>query len=135
MFDELDYKDIFVVCMSHCLVYSAAKDWMCCHAWVSVLPSHSENFGGVVVEALAQGTPVIASKDTPWQMLDESGCGWWTEDDDALLSDVLKAALEMTNAARASRSVASKGLARERFSWQSAARILGTIYTAKADVS
>jgi len=45
---------------------------------VLVLPSESENFGNVVTEALSQSTPVIASKGTPWQILEEKNIGWWT---------------------------------------------------------
>lgn len=111
-------------------VYSAAKDWMYRHAWVSVLPSHSENFGGVVVEALAQGTPVIASKGTPWQMLDEMGCGWWTENDEVSLSDVLKTALELMGDARTIRSTKSLKLVREKFSWRASAKTLDALYRA-----
>ena len=40
-----------------------------------VLPSETENFGNVVVEALNQGNPVIASKGTPWKILEEYHCG------------------------------------------------------------
>ena len=109
-------------------VYSEAKNWMYRHTWVSVLPSHSENFGGVVVEALAQGTPVVASKGTPWQILEESECGWWTENDDDTLSDVLKTALEMMSDARTIRSSKAIKLVREKFSWQASARALDVIY-------
>ena len=33
-----------------------------------ILPSFTENFGGVVVDALGAGRPVIASDKTPWRM-------------------------------------------------------------------
>lgn len=44
-----------------------------------VLPTHSENFGIVVAEALACEVPVITTKGTPWSELKEFSCGWWTE--------------------------------------------------------
>lgn len=43
------------------------------------LPSNHENFGVVYAEALAAGTPVIASKAAPWGRLEEHGCGRWVE--------------------------------------------------------
>lgn len=43
------------------------------------LMSKSENFGNVVIEALRQGTPVIASTGTPWQILETTGAGFWIE--------------------------------------------------------
>lgn len=44
-----------------------------------VLPSHSENFGMTIAEALAGGVPCIASRGTPWSGLDGNGCGRWVE--------------------------------------------------------
>ena len=42
---------------------------------VLCLPSLSENFGNVVLEALASGTAVFAADTTPWTELDRWGCG------------------------------------------------------------
>ena len=42
-----------------------------------VLPTYSENFGMVVAEALACGTPVICSHGAPWSGLCSEKCGWW----------------------------------------------------------
>ncbi|AWG22206.1 hypothetical protein FFWV33_12115 [Flavobacterium faecale] len=46
---------------------------------VMVLPTHSENFGIVVAEALAAGVPVLTTKGTPWQDLESYNCGWWID--------------------------------------------------------
>jgi glycosyltransferase involved in cell wall biosynthesis len=41
-----------------------------------VFPTLGENFGHVVLEALAAGTPVIVGDDTPWHEVETSGAGW-----------------------------------------------------------
>jgi glycosyltransferase involved in cell wall biosynthesis len=43
------------------------------------LPSHNENFGNVYVESLATGTPIVASKMTPWREVEDYDCGKWVE--------------------------------------------------------
>lgn len=114
-------------------VYSAAKDWMYRHAWVFVLPSHSENFGGVVVEALAQGTPVIASKGTPWQILEESGCGWWVETSAEGITAGLRAALTMIDVEHAEMAERAHALVNERYSWNASAEVLIGLYSFTGD--
>ena len=44
-----------------------------------VLPSKSENFGNVVLEAISQKTPVITSKNTPWEILIKHNSGYWVD--------------------------------------------------------
>ena len=54
-----------------------------------VLPTHSENFGFAVAEALVVGTPAITTKGAPWEGLEVHGCGWWTDVDAASLRAAL----------------------------------------------
>ena len=47
-----------------------------------ILPSHQENFGIAVVEALACGTPVlISNKINIWREIVNDACGFAAEDD------------------------------------------------------
>jgi glycosyltransferase involved in cell wall biosynthesis len=39
-------------------------------------PTHSENYGHVISEALAAGCPVLISDQTPWRNLEVEGVGW-----------------------------------------------------------
>ena len=55
-----------------------------------VLPSSSENFGMVVLEAMSYQNLVIASKGTPWELLQEYGIGWFGFDDSYELVSLMK---------------------------------------------
>jgi glycosyltransferase involved in cell wall biosynthesis len=48
-------------------------------AAVLALPSLYENFGMVVLEALREGCPVVASRETPWEHVDPAGAGRWVD--------------------------------------------------------
>lgn len=70
------------------------KDNAICRISVLAVPSDFENFGNIVIEALARAIPVIASKGTPWQSLETNGCGWWIDNDqDSINRTVLEAYL------------------------------------------
>jgi len=49
------------------------------NAFCLVLPTFSENFGMIVLEALEQGIPVITTLGTPWEVLNDERCGWCVE--------------------------------------------------------
>jgi len=59
--------------------YGPAKSRAFRNSDLYVLPTHSENFGITIAEALAHGVPVITTHGAPWAGLQEHGCGWWIE--------------------------------------------------------
>lgn len=75
--------------------HGADKQQLYRDADLFVLPTHSENFGLVVAEALAQETPVITTKNAPWENLGAEGCGWWIDLDQSGLTDTLRGAMTL----------------------------------------
>lgn len=55
----------------------------------SFLVSDSENFGNVVIEALSQGTPVVASTGTPWSNLPEKHAGYWIQNTPNRIAEIV----------------------------------------------
>jgi glycosyltransferase involved in cell wall biosynthesis len=58
-------------------LYGQAKQTAYAEADLYILPTHSENFGVSVAEALAAGTPAIVTHGAPWQGLDTHDAGLW----------------------------------------------------------
>lgn len=56
-------------------VYGVEKFKLYKEADLFVLPTYSENFGIVIAEAMASGTPVITTNGTPWYELNTLNCG------------------------------------------------------------
>lgn len=87
-----------------------------------LLPSHSENFGLVIAEALAAGVPALVTDGTPWGGLGARAAGWcvpWTD-----YPARLRAALALPLAELTARGAAGRAWVAEAFAWeQSAARL------------
>ena len=91
-----------------------------------VLPSHSENFGLVIAEALAAGVPTLVTDTTPWSGLAAQGCGWcvpWEKFGPALAAALTTPADELSAMGRRGRDWAAR-----EFSWERAARLLQEFY-------
>ena len=94
-----------------------------------VLPSHSENFGMVVPEALLQGVPVVASKGTPWSMLEEHHCGWWVDDSVDGLTESLSHIKSISNEERACMAKNGRRMVIDCFSEKVVGKMLLTLYS------
>lgn len=68
-------------------------------AGLCVVPSYTENFCLVVAEALAHGTPVVASTGTPWAELEARQCGYWVDNAPESLAAVIQKAMRQDLAA------------------------------------
>jgi len=93
-----------------------------------VLPTHSENFGIVIAEALACGVPVITTRGTPWEDLTTHHCGWWVEIGTEPLAGALNEAMKLPDEERRAMGLRGRKLVEENYSWSSAAKKMVAVY-------
>src|SRR4030095_16360119 len=93
-----------------------------------VLPSHSENFGMVVAEALACGLPVITTKGTPWEVVGRERCGWWVDVGVEPLAHALRTAVALDDAERSEMGSRGRRLVEREYTWPAAAKKMASVY-------
>lgn len=105
-------------------VREEVKDCLLAHAEVFVLPSHSENFGIVVAEALSWARPVIATTGTPWRQIAEAGAGWYIDADEGELARVLHESLEKSALQLQEMGAKGRAVVAGRYTWRAQAAAL-----------
>ena len=93
-----------------------------------VLPSRSENFGMTIAEALAAGTPVIASDRTPWHRLPDRGAGWCVETGAVPLAACLREALAADDEELRQMGMRGRRWMEAEFSWVDIGRRMAATY-------
>jgi glycosyltransferase involved in cell wall biosynthesis len=93
-----------------------------------ILPSHSENFGMGIAEALANAVPVITTHGTPWKDLIVHHCGWWEEIGVAPLARALREATSLDDSARREMGKRGRELVGQKYSWSRVAREMKSVY-------
>ncbi len=97
-------------------------------AEVFILPTHSENFGLVIGEALACGVPVITTCTTPWKSIEDHGCGWIIEPTIADLCAAIRAATRLTPSELTIMGGAGRRWIPKEFSWNHIADQMRELY-------
>ncbi len=80
------------------------------------LSSHNENFGLVYAEAMAAGTPVLASTNTPWKEVEDLGIGKWVPNS---AKDTAKGMNELLNKDLEALGELSKTFVVKKYTWKS----------------
>jgi glycosyltransferase involved in cell wall biosynthesis len=91
-----------------------------------LLPSHSENFGLTIAEALAHGVPVLTTDGTPWSQLSANAAGLcvpWPDFDRSL-----QQLLAEEDSVLRTRGQRGRTWMEQDFTWQQAAATLAVFY-------
>lgn len=116
----------------HSAVHGAEKSALYQSADLFVLPTHAENFGLVVAEALAHGVPVVTTQNAPWAELEIRKCGWWIPLETKRLSETLLTAMRQPSDVRKAMGARGRAWMEQDFGWANIAEKMLAVYEAVA---
>ena len=109
-------------------VGGADKPELLRHCRMLVLPSYSENFGNVVLEAMALGRPVVVTPEVGIaSLVRECGAGLVAEGDPERLAGAVATLLANPDAAERM-GLVGRETVQERFTWDAVARRMEEVY-------
>jgi len=100
-------------------VFGAEKEATYQAADLFVLPTHSENFGMAVAEALANGVPAITTHGAPWASLERERCGWWIPVGVQPLVECLRHVLGLSHEALRDHGLRGRAHMERDYGWES----------------
>ena len=93
-----------------------------------VLPTRGENFGMVVAEALAAGTPVVTTTAAPWEGLISTRSGWSCAPTVDAIEATLKQAMARSTGTLEEMGARGRAWMRTAYSWDTVAARLSRAY-------
>jgi len=93
-----------------------------------ILPSYLESFGIVVLEALNEGVPVMASTNCPWSDLEIHGCGWWLKQDVTVWESALRKVMSMNHETLKAFGIKGKSLVKKKYSQDNLVNSMTELY-------
>ena len=108
--------------------YGDAKTALLVNADLFILPTHSENFGIAVAEALAHGCPVITTTAAPWQALETERAGWWVDPEWKAIAQALADACVLDDRNRREMGARGRVLVAKNYGWPGIGRQMVDTY-------
>lgn len=109
-------------------LFGEAKEDALAAADIFVLPTHSENFGIVVAEALAAGVPVLTTYGAPWEELLSHNCGWWVEVSEQGIYTALQDATSRSKQELVAMGARGKLLVKSKYTWPQVTKMTIELY-------
>jgi glycosyltransferase involved in cell wall biosynthesis len=109
-------------------LYGKDRDSILANADLFILPTHTENFGIAIAEALSAAVPVITTHGAPWEGLKTHNCGWWVPVGSDGLALALTEALTMPKLTLLEMGDHGKKWMQESFTWKVTAKSMMAVY-------